>query len=328
MNDNTIEQLKTLIDAAGNPVGIDVTREAESGLLLGSVFFYSLTKGANYRNLIQSCSANYIDPDNIPEMPSEENSFKWAVRQSTVYVGENRCEIISKASDKSKVVASVMQRHEDENENRVDYYQRSRVAICLTDSNGDRLINPYVVKEVSTDPVANRIEQLYQWNRQCLTADQLAPLCKNVLLECNRVRLRKRGGVYFVAAEKHGILEALVRVLNDVGCEGYIVPIFRTAAAEGALQKLLEEETNDEVASLFEELEAFEKKLDAGGKGIVRTSTLESRLDELEELRGKVLMFSRLPRKDSEQLLSLFDQAEDKIHNVITRRQEHDGNEQ
>ena len=145
--------------------------------LLGAVCWFDLQSGASRAALeqalltVQNDDAREIIEDNLPGVPKPEKSFSYAIANASTGLKGVQCTKLEASN--AKIVGSILQRHETDNGSgveRVDYRQRSRVALLLTDRQGVELPVPMVMHESNiggdptngADPVGVRIESLYR----------------------------------------------------------------------------------------------------------------------------------------------------------------------
>lgn len=294
--------------------------------LLGAVCWFDLRSGASRTELERALQNDVKDPvvrgiieDNLPPYPKPEQSFAYAIANAAT--GLKGIQTTKLEGNASKHVASILDRREQDSGNgvdRVDYVQRSRVALLLTDRAGSVLANPIIAHEVKGDPVGQRIENLYSWHRDHLTPDDIRPMVTGVFVAASRLILRRAGGTYFVPEQKLDIIRELFGLLRVVRCSGYFLPIFETTEALETLGECATEDAIDDVAALIDELEQFDAALDEGK--LCRAATLESRLEKLDDLRSKATLYSRLLKHDVQAIEAKMQQAEEKLLAVITKR--------
>jgi len=284
--------------------------------LLGCVFWFTLRQGCTHEELEQSAKSAGLHEDFLPPGPTPGASFRYAINHAHVGLKGIKTEIIS--ADTATVIAAILQREEDQTVQRVDYIQKSRVALLLRDAQGNKIEEPNVVGEVPNNPVYLRIRKLYKWHREHLTPDDLRPMCTNVVHSSSSLCLRQSGGMYFIPAEHMDTLNALCSTLAGVGSTGFLLPIFRSDAAEATLFEAAADDCNDDVGALLQELDEFDAKLD--DNKTVLPKTLERRADSLKELRDKALLYARILRKDATDLEKRLDAAEARLFEVVTKR--------
>ena len=290
--------------------------------LLGSVFWFTLRKGCSLSQLHQAATLHGLDKDFLPDGPTPGASFRYALNRAHVGQEGIKTELLTTnpTEQKAKLVGAILQRQKDDTVNRVDYFQVCRVALLLRDRAGAELPSPVFVREVKENPIALRVESLYDWHRNHLTPDELRPVCTNVVHHLRSLTLRQSGGIYFVPGEGQETLEVLCRVLADVGSTGFVLPIFRSDAAESTLFQVAEDDLIDEVGQVLQELDSFEESLD--NDKTVKESTLDRRGDRLQELRDKALLYARVLRKDATDLEAKLQQAESRLLDIATKREE------
>jgi hypothetical protein len=102
------------------------------------------------------------------------------------------------------------------------------------------------------------------------------------------VKLRESGGVYFVARSALPVLNAVCAVTDHTGKnKTYQLPIIDTPDGKGALQEVAQKGLEDEIRQLKEEIEKFDLTK-------VRQSSLDRKLQQFDDLRGRVRLFSEL----------------------------------
>jgi len=293
--------------------------------LLGAVCWFDLQSGAKRVTLetaiqgIQNTVTQAIIDEHAPPMPKPEQSFSHAVNNAATGIKDVQTSMLERGSD--KCVASILERQEQKASNtveRVDFIQRSRVAVVMNDRQGNPLPAPIVVLQDPHDKVAQRIESLYQWHRDYLTPNDIRPMVTRTFESCERLVLRRAGGTYFVPIDNLEHVQVLFSLLRQIGCFGYMLPIFETVEALETLQQCAKDDAADDIADLIEEIDRFDEALDEGK--VCRESTLQARLDKLDDLAGKSKLYSRLLRMDAEEIEIKMEQTKEKLHALITKR--------
>jgi hypothetical protein len=143
--------------------------------------------------------------------------------------------------------------------------------------------------KISADVEHGVVEQIRYLYRHHLahTTEDIRTMMTSFLSEAG-VSLRDSGGVYFVPAAHSGQLEALCRVVEEVGHNRtFRLPIIDTLATRTTLREVTERSLDHEVRELEEELAGFDFEK-------VRDSTLERRLEMFEQLRNRAALFAGL----------------------------------
>lgn len=324
-NTHSIEEPKSTPNRYGLSLNslMDTVQNNADLPLLGAVCWFDLQSGAsrtamdNALSTVNDTRIQNIIRENLPPEPKADQSFSYAIANAAT--GLKGVQTAKLEATTGKVIASILQREEQGSE-RVDFVQRSRVALLLTDRNGNHLPQPMVVHEVAGDPVGERIESLYKWHRDHLTPDDIRPMVTKTFEAAERLILRRAGGTYFVPAPNLEIIRELFALLGKVRCSGYFLPIFETTDALETLGQCATEDAMDDIAALMDELERFDEQLNDGKA--MREKTLEARLGKLDDLRSKTALYARILKHDVERIESKFDEAQKKLSALIVKRED------
>lgn len=294
--------------------------------LLGAVCWFDLQSGASragLENALLSMTdqrARAIITEYTPPVPKPDQSFNYAIANAATGFKDVRVERVKK--NDAMTLAGVLHRQERKGANGgvdgVDYVQSSRVALLLTDRAGVELPTPKIVHEKEGCEIGERLENLYDWHRDHLTPDDIRPMVTQTFEAADRLILRRSGGMYFVPVDHLDTIRQLFDLLETLRCSGYFLPIFETTEALETLGQCAQDNTLDDVTALMNELARFDEQLEDGK--IMRAATLEARQDKLDDLRSKTKLYSRILQHDVQAIESAFQQAEDKLVALATKR--------
>lgn len=158
------------------------------------------------------------------------------------------------------------------------------------------------------------IESLFNSLIGSYDAEDMSRLAKRIIRQAGGVTLRKRGGVYFVAATQLKLIEKFSKLVNDCLPDSHfsMLGIVDTERTRTTVARDFNREINSEIKSAGEELEALLNSTDE-----VRVSTLETRLERYNKLREKSKMYAEVLRHDSKNILRKVSRLEKRITDLL-----------
>jgi len=138
------------------------------------------------------------------------------------------------------------------------------------------------------DQVVNDLTSTFDNRLERATSSELGgAVVAAVLGWCGGIRLRDRGNVYWAHSAGAQEVRSLARVLEQFGTSYLaVLPVHDNAEARGAVQRAAAESFACELRDISDELAKFSKS------STLRTSTLERRLEEYEDLAQRVDLYS------------------------------------
>ncbi|MBI2375121.1 MAG: hypothetical protein HYV07_14080 [Deltaproteobacteria bacterium] len=177
-----------------------------------------------------------------------------------------------------EIVVGLVREKPDQSRRELDYDLVTRIVFDKTSG--------AITSDVQHD-VVEQIRELYR-HHSAHTSEDVRSMMTSFLTEAG-VTLRDSGGVYFVPSTHSSQLDALCRVVQEIGPHNktFVLPIVDTPAAQATLREVTQSSLDDEVRALEEELKAFDPEK-------VRSSTLERRLVAFEDLKARVGLFANV----------------------------------
>ncbi len=142
-------------------------------------------------------------------------------------------------------------------------------------------------QKVSADLPHETVEMIRNLYRRHFehSSDDIRWMISSFLQEAG-VSCRQSGGVFFVPEKFQETLDALSKVVEEIGDNRiYQLPIFDTEEARSSLQEVAQRTFDDELRALETALETYDPDS-------VRSSTLERKLEEFDALRNRVNLFT------------------------------------
>lgn len=242
---------------------------------LGHLLWWQLNGSRiNHDELVAAAERHSLAPKVLPAEVKPVQAFRRAWRHATSKL-EDGLMLRPIAETEDEVVVGLVREKPNEVRRDLDYDVVARIAFDKVSS------------KISADAEHSLIEQIRDLYRHHLahTTEDIRSMMTSFLGEAG-VSLRDSGGVYFVPAAHTGQLEALCRVVEEVGHNRtFRLPIVDTPATRNTLREVAERSLDDEVRELEEELAGFDFKK-------VRDSTLERRLEAFEYLRNRASLFA------------------------------------
>lgn len=128
------------------------------------------------------------------------------------------------------------------------------------------------------------VHQSYELGKQFITGQALRGMVRNYVVSTNAISVRPSGGVYFVHRSRTDTIDALAKVVSQLGNESvlHILPLIDNNQQRGMLTEAFQDEVVDECEKLLRELaetnEHYSKK---GGKiPVKKYATLRQKLDD------------------------------------------------
>lgn len=133
--------------------------------------------------------------------------------------------------------------------------------------------------------------------------------------ELNGVRLRSSGGIYWIPVTSSGKVRALAEAVAKVGkSELTIVPVHETPDAQRGLARDLHRSLESEINDVLKELHGFAAKLDS-----TRVSTLETRLDDLDDIEARAQLVSNVLGNKLSEIEKAIGEAKKKTATLIEK---------
>jgi hypothetical protein len=133
-----------------------------------------------------------------------------------------------------------------------------------------------------------------------------------VLSWCGGIRLRDRGNVYWAHSAGAQEVRSLARVLEQFGTSYLaVLPVHDNTEARGTVQRAAAESFACELRDISEELAKFSKS------STLRTSTLERRLEEYEDLAQRVDLYSDILSLKRNDILGALEKAKETVRQML-----------
>lgn len=278
---------------------IDIAPSQNGAALLGDLFFWKLPGLATYTSVEQAALAegNGLDAL-VPAAPTDAE----VLRRVAHVAREGGKHDVTRVSDDKMVLAySVALKKPDAVAERTDYEHKSVVRL-------DKLTG----QVSSTGPEAEVIERAWLAARGHLGRPEWSSFALAVASRAGALTLREKGGFYWspaVAGQPNSAIRQLDRVFRAHGGRLGIIPIYDTDEGRQTLQ----EESGDNFLADLQELRAEIDDFDAR----TRLSTLEGRLERLQELRTRANFVAALLREGASQFDDGIGSLEKRIKNML-----------
>ena len=139
------------------------------------------------------------------------------------------------------------------------------------------------------------VHRSYERGKQFITGQALRGMVRNYVVSTNAISVRPSGGVYFVHKSRIETIDALSRVVEQLGNGSVIhtLPLIDTDQQRGMLTEAFQDEVVDECEKLLKELaEVNEKHSKKGGK--VPAKKYAALRQQLGETMGRADEYTRV----------------------------------
>lgn len=254
------------------------TQAKLEGELLGAVFWWSLNDNSvDHQTLVSLARQMGLPEKYLPSDVKPHQAFKRAVKHASTMLDKGTMLRYVDDNDAEIVVALVKEEQ---------LKAKKDLAYATIEKVTFEKITGKFVHEGQGTKAYDLIVDLYAQHLKHMT-DDIRKLVTNFLGDMG-VKLRESGGVYFVARSGIQILDAVCGVVDKTGKNAtYQLPIIDTPDGKGALQEVAQKGLEDEIRQLKDEIEKFDIKK-------VRQSSLDRKLQQFDDLRGRVRLFSEL----------------------------------
>lgn len=137
--------------------------------------------------------------------------------------------------------------------------------------------------------VADKIQAAYTEGCLVYTGNDLRGAFQAAFFRWGGFPMLEHGGMWFLPGERSDQVEAWRALLVALNHDPVIVPVFDTTAITADLSRRAENSLDGQIAALKDELEAFR-----GSDKKVRKSTLEKRVEALDDLVARGNLYSRV----------------------------------
>jgi hypothetical protein len=254
------------------------TQAKLEGDLLGGVFWWSLSENSvSHANLVALARQNGVPEKYLPNEIKPHQAFKRAVKHAATMIEKG--EMLRYIDDNdAEIVVGLVKEEQLKVQKDLAYALVEKITF-------EKLTGKFLHEGAQTKALES-IKDLYQQHLDHMT-DDIRKLITTFLGDSG-VKLRESGGVYFVARSGLPILDAVCAVVDQTGKnKTYQLPIIDTPDGKGALQEVAQKGLEDEIRQLKDEIEKFDVKK-------VRQSSLDRKLKQFDDLRGRVRLFSDL----------------------------------
>lgn len=183
-----------------------------------------------------------------------------------------------------------------------DFDVAARVSV---DATGDLAVAKEPGVNGRVDEVLSEIRSEFREHLDNASTQEVSSMVVDAILGwCGGIRLKERGHVYWVPAAGRDELRALKGVVDDLGSSHLtVLPVHDSDEAKDGLRRAARASFEQQLNDVAEELEAF------ASRDNVRASTLQRRLEEFQDLRDKVELYSDVLDKQKGRLLGRLEEA-------------------
>lgn len=250
-------------------------RSAPNSRELGHLLWWHLNgTRIPHDELVTAAERHGLDSKRVPPELKPVQAFRRAWRHATSKLPDGLM-LRPIAETEDEIVVGLVREKPNQAARDLDYDVVARIAFDKTHA------------KISADAehgVVGQIRDLYR-HHLAHTTEDIRTMMTSFLSEAG-VSLRDSGGVYYVTSAHNAQLEALCRVVEEVGHNRtFRLPIIDSPATRATLREVAERSLDDEVRELEEELAGFDFDK-------VRASTLERRLEAFEQLRNRASLFA------------------------------------
>lgn len=169
-----------------------------------------------------------------------------------------------------------------------------------------------------TDAVVEEVRAEYNEHLRYAKSAEVGSMVVDVVLGwCGGIRLKGNGHVYWAPSMGGDEVRALKRVVDQLG-QSYLTvfPVHETEEARAGLKRAAQASFEEELRKAHDEIAKFKE---AGG---ARPSTLERRLEEFEDLKGKVELYGDILDKQKKKLLDGLKDAGTAVREMLAEADE------
>jgi len=254
------------------------TQAKLEGDLLGSVFWWSLNDNSVSHAVLRQLARQHGVPEKyLPSDIKPHQAFKRAVKHAATLLDKGLMLRYIDDND-AEIVVGLVKEEQLKAQKDLSYATIEKVIF-------EKITGKFLHEGLETK-VYDIIVELYQQHLNHMT-DDIRKMVTSFLSDSG-VKLRESGGVYFVARSGLPTLNAVCSVTDETGKNNtYQLPIIDTPDGKEALQEVAQKGLEDEIRQLKDEIDKFDVKK-------VRQSSLDRKLKQFDDLRGRVLLFSNL----------------------------------
>jgi len=312
-----------IVERVGQAIGGGSASDGYEGTVLGLLVWWGqfLTR-ITPDELRALCVAEGVDTTLLPPVPDHEKAFRRAAKAAQGCSeddldgdgGEDKIRVDFVYRDAVEITYGIQAPVWDKEHRRKDWRQYAKVTWLPLAGRvvSDKPSDPYVKKVIEGLPV---------YLAHYVTAD-INKLIGAVMRKAGSVQMvtatsqhrGKRRGVKlnsrFVPAATQGSVKALARVLGQVegcGMDIVVVPDDKDGLSRATMGRAAQHGLDEQLCKAEEELSRFRQKLEGGG--LVRSSTLLSRVEDLAALEEQAEALASSLRFKADEIVGRIDAA-------------------
>jgi len=167
-------------------------------------------------------------------------------------------------------------------------------------------------------PIADNIQRLFEHHNGYCGANEVRPSVTNTIRQLGGVPLRHNGGIYFVPRGSSETLQALKKVVEGWGSSTfYPLPQVDGDEARRAVTASARDAFREELATVRAEVEEFIAREDDPDAPTLRDSTVQRRLDQLQEMRDRAELYVEAIELNRDVLLEGADEVEQMTRQLL-----------
>lgn len=278
---------------------------SNGGAHLGDIVFWALSDATITRTDLESKWAQIGLPTALlPEPVTIERSFKLAVRETQVGLGERLIRPL--IDDETRVTFAVV--HEGKHADMLVYNQEAKIELDL--------LHGTVSSDRATHDLVAAVKNRFTALRDVHQSDDIRRTITRTLQHLSAVLLRDSGAIWYVPAPNATALRQLQTCVESIGnSKLYLLPIFDGAESSRTLGDAATKSIEVELEELKKEVASFVAQPPE------RTSTLVRRFDAFDALRGRAQLYRDVLQVKVKDLDSTLNQLASSIETLLSAKQ-------
>lgn len=248
------------------------------GTTLGNIVWWSLSdNNISHSELERLFDKLNLDKKYMPVEITPIQAFRRSWRYVSTKLDSKNLMLRGIAEDEKEITVGVVRELPNEEKKDLDYSLLARIIFDKSTSN---------ISSDFENGVSGKIRYMYNHFLSHNTDDVRKIF--TVFLNEAGIRVRQNGGVYYTPNQFEKTLNSICTLVEKIGCnQTYQLPIVDTMNAKNTLKAITKSSLDNDIKRLQDEIDKFDKST-------MRSSTLDKKLQDFENIRSRAKLFSRI----------------------------------